>query len=54
MATFDSWHSCSSAEVIEAVLDLLEGTDFATGEVLRVDGGRFLGPPASTSSDLDH
>ena len=27
------------------VLYLLEGTDFATGEVYRVDGGRFLGAP---------
>ena len=44
----------SANDVIQAVLYLLEGTDFATGEVLRVDGGRFLGPPAATSSDLDH
>ncbi|MEK6260367.1 MAG: SDR family oxidoreductase [Planctomycetota bacterium] len=43
----------SANDVIQAVLYLLEGTDFATGEVLRVDGGRFLGPPAATSSDLD-
>ncbi len=43
----------SANDVNQAVLYLLEGTDFATGEVLRVDGGRFLGPPAATSSDLD-
>lgn len=30
-------------DVIEAVMYLLEGTDFVTGEVFRVDGGRFLG-----------
>ena len=44
----------SANDVIQAVLYLLEGTDFATGEVLRVDGGRFLGPAVTTSSDLDH
>lgn len=31
-------------DVIRAALYLLEGTDFVTGEVYRVDGGRFLGP----------
>ena len=30
-------------DVNRAVLYLLEGTDFVTGEVFRVDGGRFLG-----------
>jgi pteridine reductase len=30
-------------DVNHAVLYLLEGTDFVTGEVIRVDGGRFLG-----------
>lgn len=30
-------------DVIHAALYLLEGTDFVTGEVYRVDGGRFLG-----------
>jgi pteridine reductase len=33
----------SANDVNEAVLYLLEGTDFVTGEVFRVDGGRFLG-----------
>lgn len=33
----------SADDVIQAVLYLLEGTDFVTGEVFRVDGGRFLG-----------
>lgn len=33
----------SAEDVNQAVLYLLEGTDFATGEVFRVDGGRFLG-----------
>lgn len=33
----------SSDDVNEAVLYLLEGTDFVTGEVFRIDGGRFLG-----------
>ena len=31
------------ADVNRLVLYLLEGTDFVTGEVYRVDGGRFLG-----------
>jgi pteridine reductase len=31
------------ADAVNAVLYLLEGTDFVTGSVLRVDGGRFLG-----------
>ena len=26
------------------ILYFLEGTDFATGSCVRVDGGRFLGP----------
>ncbi len=30
-------------DVNRAVLYLLEGTDFVTGEIFRVDGGRFLG-----------
>ena len=30
-------------DVNQAVLYLLEGTDFVTGEIYRVDGGRFLG-----------
>jgi NAD(P)-dependent dehydrogenase (short-subunit alcohol dehydrogenase family) len=37
----------SPDDVNRAVLYLLEGTDFVTGEIYRVDGGRFLGP-AST------
>lgn len=36
----------SPDDVIHAVLYLLEGTDFVTGEVFRVDGGRFLGSTA--------
>lgn len=43
----------SPNDVIQAVLYLLEGTDFVTGEVLRVDGGRFLGATGATKSDLD-
>ena len=31
------------SDAINLVLYLLEGTDFATGAVFRVDGGRFLG-----------
>lgn len=31
------------SDATNLVLYLLEGTDFATGEVFRVDGGRFLG-----------
>ncbi len=38
----------SADDVNQAVLYLLEGTDFVTGEVFRVDGGRFLG---STTGD---
>jgi pteridine reductase len=33
----------SGDDVNEAVMYLLEGTDFITGEIIRVDGGRFLG-----------
>lgn len=33
----------SANDVNRAVLYLLEGTDFVTGEIFRVDGGRFLG-----------
>lgn len=42
----------SPADVNHAVLYLLEGTDFVTGETLRVDGGRFLGPPEQNSADF--
>ena len=38
----------SPDDVNQAVMYLLEGTDFVTGEVYRVDGGRFLG---STTGD---
>ena len=31
------------ADASNLVLYLLEGTDFATGTVYRIDGGRFLG-----------
>jgi NAD(P)-dependent dehydrogenase (short-subunit alcohol dehydrogenase family) len=31
------------SDINGAVLYLLEGTDFVTGEVFRIDGGRFLG-----------
>ncbi|MBI1348758.1 SDR family oxidoreductase [bacterium] len=41
----------SPADVNRAVLYLLEGTDFVTGEILRIDGGRFLGPVHQTSAD---
>jgi NAD(P)-dependent dehydrogenase (short-subunit alcohol dehydrogenase family) len=37
----------SPDDVINAVMYLLEGTDFVTGEVIRVDGGRFLGSTTS-------
>ena len=33
----------SPGDVNRLILYLLEGTDFATGAVYRVDGGRFLG-----------
>ena len=36
----------SAADVVNLVLYLIEGTDFATGEVYRVDGGRFLSADA--------
>lgn len=42
----------SASDVIRAVLYLLEGTDFATGEIFRIDGGRFLG--SSDESPSDH
>lgn len=41
----------SADDVNQAVLYLLEGTDFVTGEVFRVDGGRFLGPSSETQAD---
>lgn len=41
----------SADDVNQAVLYLLEGTDFVTGEIFRVDGGRFLGPSGETKSD---
>jgi pteridine reductase len=45
---------CGSAgDVNNAVLYLLEGTDFVTGEVYRVDGGRFLGPTGQAQGDWD-
>lgn len=34
----------SPSDAVNLALYLLEGTDFATGGVYRVDGGRFLGP----------
>ncbi|MBA4030700.1 MAG: short-chain dehydrogenase [Planctomyces sp.] len=40
------------SDVNQAVLYLLEGTDFVTGETLRVDGGRFLGPPGQNNPDF--
>jgi len=39
-------------DVVEAVLYLLVGTDFITGETLRVDGGRFLGGQESGVGDF--
>ncbi len=39
----------SADDVNRAVMYLLEGTDFVTGEVYRVDGGRFLG---ATTGDV--
>jgi NAD(P)-dependent dehydrogenase (short-subunit alcohol dehydrogenase family) len=39
-------------DVVAATMFLLEGTDFMTGEVLRVDGGRFLGPASDVRGDL--
>lgn len=41
----------SPDDVNRAVLYLLEGTDYVTGEIYRVDGGRFLGPPDCTTAD---
>lgn len=44
----------STTDVVRAALFLLEGTDFVTGEVLRIDGGRFLGQGgAATFSEID-
>lgn len=43
----------SPEDVNQAVLYLLEGTDFVTGEVFRVDGGRFLGPSGETQADYE-
>jgi pteridine reductase len=43
----------SPEDVNQAVLYLLEGTDFVTGEVFRVDGGRFLGPSDETQADQE-
>lgn len=43
----------SAEDVNRAVLYLLEGTDFVTGEVFRIDGGRFLGSVHSTQADHD-
>lgn len=43
----------SPEDVNQAVLYLLEGTDFVTGEVFRVDGGRFLGPSGETQADKE-
>ncbi|HUQ68410.1 MAG TPA: SDR family oxidoreductase [Planctomycetaceae bacterium] len=41
----------SADDVNRAVLYLLEGTDFVTGEIYRVDGGRFLGPVGESPAD---
>jgi len=38
-------------DVQRLVLYLLEGTDFASGEIYRVDGGRFLGPSQTDVAD---
>ncbi len=38
-------------DVNRAVMYLLAGSDFVTGEILRVDGGRFLGSIGETISD---
>lgn len=43
----------SPDDISRLVLYLLEGTDFVTGEVFRVDGGRFLGNPELLLGDLD-
>lgn len=43
----------SPEDVNRLVLYLLEGTDFVTGEIFRVDGGRFLGNPERQLGDLD-
>lgn len=40
----------SPNDVTQAVLYLIEGTDYVTGEVLRVDGGRFLGPVSNSGA----
>lgn len=41
----------SPDDVNRAVLYLLEGTDFVTGEVFRIDGGRFLGSSHMTAGE---
>ncbi|MBX3450713.1 MAG: SDR family oxidoreductase [Planctomycetaceae bacterium] len=40
-------------DIVAAAMYLLEGTDFVTGEIVRVDGGRFLGAPSATSDRGD-
>ena len=40
-------------DVIRATLFLLEGTDFVTGEVFRIDGGRFLGSSKTSAGEAD-
>lgn len=43
----------SPDDVNRAVLYLLEGTDFVTGEIYRVDGGRFLASPGEQGDYSD-
>lgn len=43
----------SADDVNHAALYLLEGTDFVTGEVYRVDGGRFLGTIGQAQADAE-
>lgn len=40
-------------DIVAAAMYLLEGTDFVTGEIVRVDGGRFLGALSATSDRGD-
>jgi NAD(P)-dependent dehydrogenase (short-subunit alcohol dehydrogenase family) len=40
-------------DIVAAAMYLLEGTDFVTGEIVRVDGGRFLGAPGAASDSGD-